>query len=156
MIALYLPKLEDLWFREKMLSDPDTMAYNAAWGGTIPFPPEAWEDWYGRWILRRGGNERFYRYLLEEESGAFVGETAYHWDSGKGVYLADVIVYSPDRGRGYGKQGLALLCQAAKENGCAELYDDIARGNPSVHMFLEMGFTVDSVTEDAVMVRKVL
>ena len=31
------------------------------------------------------------------------------------------------RGRGYGAQGLNLLCKAAAENGIEILYDDIAR-----------------------------
>ena len=29
------PKFEDLWFRQTMMADPETMAYNHAWGGTI-------------------------------------------------------------------------------------------------------------------------
>ena len=36
MLALYEPKYEDLWFRQIMLADEDTMAYHRAWGGTIP------------------------------------------------------------------------------------------------------------------------
>ena len=38
MITCYIPKIEDLWFKETMLADPDTMSYNRAWGGTISFP----------------------------------------------------------------------------------------------------------------------
>ena len=38
MITSYTPQIEDLWFKESMLSDPETMSYNHAWGGTIPFP----------------------------------------------------------------------------------------------------------------------
>ena len=37
-LTLYTPTLEDLWFRQRMLEDPETMAYNHAWGGTIPWP----------------------------------------------------------------------------------------------------------------------
>lgn len=37
MLTLYEPKYEDLWFRQMMLADEDTMSYNHAWGGTIPF-----------------------------------------------------------------------------------------------------------------------
>ncbi len=156
MLVSYKPKLKDLWFREKMLSDPDTMSYNVAWGGILPFPKSVWNDWYDRWILRCDGNERYYCYLLDEESNEFVGEIAYHLDSVKHIYLASIIIYSKYRSKGYGKRGLSLLCQAAKENGCVELYDDIASDNPSVQMFLNAGFTVDHSTEDVVMVKKVL
>lgn len=30
-LELYIPKLEDLWFYQKMMSDPETMSYNAGW-----------------------------------------------------------------------------------------------------------------------------
>lgn len=47
MIA-HRPTLQELHFRERLLSDEETMSYNAAWGGTIPFPAEKWESWYSR------------------------------------------------------------------------------------------------------------
>ena len=40
MIELYKPNLEELWFKEKMMNDEDTMSYNHAYGGTIPFPTQ--------------------------------------------------------------------------------------------------------------------
>ena len=30
-LELYVPKLEDLWFYQQMMSDPETMSYNANW-----------------------------------------------------------------------------------------------------------------------------
>ena len=39
-LALYEPKYEDLWFRQMMLADEDTMSYHRAWGGTIPWPED--------------------------------------------------------------------------------------------------------------------
>ena len=39
-IQLYRPAPEELWFRQRLLGDPETMAYNRAYGGTIPFPQE--------------------------------------------------------------------------------------------------------------------
>lgn len=44
-VTLYKPHLDDLWFRQAMMADPETMSYNNAWGGTIPFPREKWEVW---------------------------------------------------------------------------------------------------------------
>ena len=43
MITPWKPEIKDLWFRQALLADPETMAYNRAWGGTIPFPEEKWE-----------------------------------------------------------------------------------------------------------------
>mgnify|MGYP002679537977 FL=1 len=152
MIEACLPRFEELWFRQKMLSDEATMAYNRAWGGVIDFPEETWPVWYDRWIAHPEG--RYYRYLRESVSGDFVGEIAYHFDGEK--YLADVIVYAPYRCRGYGTAGLSLLCAAAKENGVDTLYDDIAADNPSVALFLRSGFTVEYRTDEIVMVKKTL
>lgn len=137
-LTLYVPSLDDLWFRRRMLEDPETMAYNHAWGGRIPWPRENWQPWYEHWVVHPEG-ERFYRYLQDEDTGDFVGEIAYHRNE-QGLCQANVIVFAPCRGRGYGREGLRLLCQAAKENGFCALYDDIAADNSAVGLFLSEGF----------------
>ena len=153
MLELYLPRPEELTFRQKMLADADTMSYNHAYGGTIDFPEAAWPDWYERWIVHP--DRRFYRYLRDAASGEFAGEAAYHFDGEK--YLADVIVYAPCRGRGYGTAGLALLCEAARNGGVDVLYDDIAADNSAaVRLFLRCGFSVEYRTDEIVMVKKPL
>ena len=45
-LILYKPKLEDLWFRQMMLEDDETMSFNAHWGGAIPFPKEDWKAYH--------------------------------------------------------------------------------------------------------------
>lgn len=152
MIEVYRPRPDELWFRQKLLSDEATMAYNRAFGGAIGFPAERWQSWYDRWVAKPDG--RYYRYLRDTGTGEFVGEIAYHSEGGK--TLADVIVYAPCRRRGYGSAGLALLCAAAKQNGVDVLYDDIAADNPSVALFLRGVFTVENRTDEIVLVKKVL
>ena len=153
-LVLYRPKLEELDFRRALLADPDTMAYNHAYGGTIPFPRERWASWHERWVERP--EKRFYRYLRETAGGRFVGETAYHWDEELGEFICDVIVAARYRGRGYGRQGLALLCEAARERGVARLCDNIAPDNPSVSLFLSMGFRERLRNEEYVLVERTL
>lgn len=155
MLVLYRPALEELWFRERMLSDPETMAYNAAWGGTIPFPREKWEKWYRDW-LEAPTDRRYYRYLRDGESGRFVGEIAYYYDAERKIYICDLIVPAQYRGCGYGTAGLRLLCEAAKENGISVLYDDIAADNPSYRLFLREGFVIDDRNDAVIMVKKIL
>ena len=46
MLKIHVPEYKELRFRQEMMADEDTMSYNRAWGGTIPFPEEDWEDWY--------------------------------------------------------------------------------------------------------------
>lgn len=65
MITAYKPNLEDLWFREKLMSDEETMSYNP--GGTLPFPRERWAKWYSKWV-DAPENERYYRYLYDTEA----------------------------------------------------------------------------------------
>lgn len=153
MLELVVPALEEMWFREKLLADEETMAYNRAWGGTIPFPKEVWQQWYQHWIVDHG-NLRYYRYLKNEN--AFVGEIAYHYDSEYGGYVASVIIFSEYRRRGYGAEGLRMLCSSAKDNSIEVLYDDIAIDNPAIHMFLKNGFKEYYRTEEKIILKKEL
>lgn len=154
MLVTYIPEYEDLWFREKMLADPETMAYNHAWGGTVSFPRDDWYDWYDWWIINHE-NRRYYRYL-KEENGEYIGEIAYHYDKELQGYIADVIIYAEYRGKGYGSRGLDMLCEAAKENGISVLYDDIAADNPAVSLFLKHGFTEEYRTDEKIILKKEL
>lgn len=153
-MVLYTPILDDLWFKAEMLTDPETMSYNHAYGGTIPFPSERWKAWYERWVAHPEA-KRFYRYLMTE-NGTFVGESAYRLDEKRGIYIADVIVHAKYRRKGYGRTGLNLLCQAAKENGIDVLYDDIAIDNPAAALFIQCGFTEEYRAEQIIMLKKQL
>lgn len=154
MCTLYVPRPEDMWFRQKMLADEATMSYNHAWGGVIDFPEERWKSWYACWVKNTEGR-RYYRYLKGQD-GAFLGEVAYHYEADCGAYMANVILYAPYRGRGYGSRALDLLCAAAKENGIRVLYDDIASDNPALRLFLRHGFTEVRRTEENIFLKKEL
>lgn len=151
--AFHRPSPQELRFRQALLADPATMAYNRDWGGTIPFPPERWAAWYARWV-EVGPAERFYRYILDPASGQFVGEAAWHREDDAGLYIADVIVTAPYRRRGYGGQALALLCGAARANGIDALYDRIVPDGPGLRLFLAHGFVEVARTDAAVTVKK--
>lgn len=154
MLSLYEPKYDDLWFRQMLLDDEETMSYNHAWGGTISFPKEKWQDWYNSWIIKHD-NERYYRYLKNED-GQFVGEIAYHFDEEIKGDIANVIIYSPYRRKGYGKQALELLCSVAKKNGIATIYDDIAIDNSAIQLFLDNGFIEVYRTKEKIILKKEL
>ena len=155
MLKVVKPELEDLWFRESMMADIETMSYNDAWGGTIPFPKEDWEEWYTLWV-RNSGQERYYRYLKDDANKVFVGEISYHFDKLRNIYICDVIIKAEFRKQGFGTQGIQLLCEAAKANGVEELYDDIAADNPSAHLFLKNGFSIEFQNDEILMVKTVL
>ena len=152
-VTAAVPRPEELWFRQMMLEDPDTMSYNHAWGGTIPFPLEQWDDWYACWVGEADAADRYYRYL-KDGTGRPVGEIAYHYDGDAGITLANVIVYAPCRGNGYGGEGLELLCRAAAANGIRTIRDDIAADNPAVSMFLARGFEEEYRTDAVIMLKR--
>ena len=151
MLEVVTPTFADMWFRESLMADEETMSYNHAWGGTIPFPKEKWQNWYDYWIINHE-NQRYYRYLKAENH--FVGELAYHYDPEYDGYFTSIIVFSAFRGQGYGAQGLELLCAAAKENGINALYDDIAIDNTAVRLFLKQGFYEVYRTDEKIVLKK--
>ena len=153
-LQTYLPKLEDLWFRQRMMEDEETMSYNHAWGGTISFPEDRWSDWYQYWIVEHDG-QRYYRYLKNEDD-IFVGEIAYHYNPNYDGYMANIIIYAKYRHQGYGREGLKMLCDIAKKNGITILYDDIALDNPAISMFLKEGFEEEYRTEEIILLKKQL
>lgn len=154
MLTIYKPQFEDLWFRRMMLADEETMSYNHAWGGTIPWPKAKWGDWYDRWVANPKDG-RLYRYV-KNSSGDFVGEIAYHYDADMQGFTANVIIFSKYRGRGYGGQALELLCAEARSNGITVLYDDIAIDNPAAALFLRHGFKEEARTAEKIILKKAL
>ena len=153
MLELITPTIDDLWFRENLLADEETMSYNHAWGGTIAFPKDKWQGWYDHWIVNHE-NKRYYRYLKNENG--FVGEAAYRYDPEYDGYVANIIIFSKFRRKGYGTRGLELLCFAAKENGINVLYDDIAIDNTAVKLFLKQGFYEVYRTDEKIVLKKEL
>ena len=152
-IELYTPKLEDLWFRQKMLEDDETMSYNARWGGVVSFPKEDWKEWFDYWLVDHE-NKRWYRYV--KDGDAFVGEIAYHFDKSYDGYVANVLIYAKYRNQGYGTEALDLLCKSVKENGIDVLYDDIAIDNPAISLFLKAGFKEQYRTDEIILLKKEL
>ncbi len=154
MLKVYKPELKELWFRQLMLSDEETMSYNHTWGGTIPFPEERWAEWYDRWVVRTEG-KRYYRYIMDD-TGEFLGEIAYHYDLQIDGFVANVLVYANYMGRGIGSAALELLCAYAKENGIRIMYDDIAADNPALSMFIKHGFKEAYRTDEIIVLKKEL
>lgn len=153
-IKLYKPELKDLWFRELILKDPDTMSYNHAYGGTIIFDKSKWNDWYNRWVLN-SNNTKYYRYIKDMNDN-FVGEVSYHKDETSGRCMLSIIIYSKYRKRGYGRESLNLIFNILKENGIDVVYDDLAKDNPALNLFIKCGFVEEMRDENVILLKKVL
>lgn len=125
-LQLYIPRAEDGWFYVNMLSDPETMTYNAPWfppDGCIPNPEEEWVNIQEHWIEKTP--ERFYAFLQRKCDGAFIGDVNYHHNPEQNRWDIGIVIYAPERGKGYGKQGLCLLLNRAfNVDGVARLHND--------------------------------
>ncbi len=113
-LELYIPRPEDGWFYVQMLSDPATMAYNAPWfppDGCIPEPEKEWLELQANWIGAEP--KRFYAFLRRKADGALVGDVNFHYNPERDWWDMGIVIYAPERGKGYGKQGLRLLLDRA-------------------------------------------
>ena len=125
-LELYIPRPEDGWFYVKMMSDPATMAYNAPWfppDGCIPEPESEWLGLMANWIGK--APERFYGFLKRKSDGAFVGDVNYHYNPEQDWCDMGIVIYAPERGKGYGTEGLRLLLDRAfRVDGVARLHNE--------------------------------
>ena len=148
-ISLYIPKIEDYWYEEKVQSDPLSMNYNAGYDvsyygyhydtGCIDFPKEKWEETYNKRI----SDNKYFAYIKDNDLNEFVGYVNYHYNKNDKRYECGILIDSQHRGKGYSKDALKLLCDEAKSNGIIELYDnfEIDRYN-TLSVFEQVGFEV--------------
>ncbi len=120
-LELHVPAFDELWYRQRMMSDPATMNYNAGYNlgfdgyhndtGCIDFPEERWQNWYNRFIGREP--EKFYAYLVRKDDGAFIGEVVLRQEGAPGRYEMGVVIEACHRGKGYSAEALRLLMDTA-------------------------------------------
>ena len=143
-ISLYVPKIEDLWFRKQLLSDEKTMFFNAGYEinsnfydnntGCFDFSEETWQEWYERKVLSQNS---FYAYILDEEK--FIGEVNFNLN-GEKASIGIIIKYE-FRGLGYSQPALLLLINEAKKRGARVLTDDIPTDRKiAIKVFEKLGF----------------
>ena len=130
MLSLYIPKLEDYWYEEKLQSDAKTMSYNSGYDvsyygyhydtGCIDFPKEKWKETFDKRI----NENKFFAYIKDNDSNQFVGYVNYHYNKNEDRYYCGVLIESKHRSKGYSKIALRLLCDEAKKNDIKSLYDN--------------------------------
>ena len=151
-LRLHIPCFEDGWFYVKMLSDPATMAYNAPWfppDGCIPDAEAEWADLQREWIGREP--ERFYAFLQRVSDGAFVGDVNYHRNSMHDKWDMGIVIYAPERGKGYGKQGLRLLLDRAfRADGVPCLHNDFETARDAAYRIHKAAGFRETETADGV------
>ncbi len=145
-IKLYVPRLKDYWYEEKILSDPESMSYNAGWNvnydgydyetGCIEFKKDRWKDDFDK----RKKKDKAFFYILNKDSNEFIGYITYYYSMGSNRYNVSLVIESIHRGHGYAKDALELLMKKAKKKGIKELYDSFEEGRAGSKVFYELGF----------------
>lgn len=143
---LYLkePTLEEYWYEQKVLSDPNTMNYNAGWDvsydgydyetGCINFPKSKWKLDFEK----RKNNDRFFAYIVRKTDNKFIGYVNFHLNKDK--WECGILIEKCYRGLGYSKEALKLLFDVAKEYGIKELYDNFESDRLGQKVFYDLGF----------------
>ena len=148
-ITLYIPKIEDYWYEQKVQSDPLSMSYNAGYDvsyygyhydtGCIDFPKERWKETFDKRI----NENRYFAYIKDNDINEYIGYVNFQYNKNDDRYECGIVIESKYRGKGYAKKTLELLCDVAKKSGINELYDsfEIDRDN-TLNVFKSVGFEV--------------
>lgn len=98
MLSLYIPKLEDYWYEEKLQSDSKTMSYNAGYDvsyygyhydtGCIDFSKEKWKETFDKRI----NENKFFAYIKDNDLNQFVGYANYHYNKNDDRYECGILI----------------------------------------------------------------
>ena len=94
--------------------------------------------------------------MYSEDEGEYIGNIALSFDDKYQAYMCEVLVKAQFRGKGYGKEGLLILCEEATKRGISKICDNIAVDNPATKLFLENGFVEMWRNDDFIMLEKEL
>lgn len=148
-IKLVVPPLEEYWYEQKLLSDPNTMSYNAGYEvsydgycyetGCIDFPKTKWVTYYEK----RNSPDRFFAYIKDVTLDKYVGYANYQYNKDKDRYECGIVIEGTERGNGYSKPALNLLCEEARKNGVLALYDNFEKDRKNtLNVFESVGFEI--------------
>ena len=147
-IQLYIPNVQELWFREKCMSDPATMDYNAGYDvsyegyhydtGCIDFPEHKWKEWAD---TKLNNPNFFYAYILDKQTGDFVGYLNFNKNPETGKATMGIVIKSEFHGKGYMRPAMELLLETAKEKGVKALTDTVPETRQrALNVFYDLGF----------------
>lgn len=120
-VYFHIPKIEELAYRQKIMSQSDTMNYNKGYDvsydgyhkdtGCIDFPEYKWEDWHSDRVNNKP--KYFYAYITKKDDNCFIGEVNLNWNDNKKWYEMGIVVEGKHRGNGYSLEGIKKLMEVA-------------------------------------------
>lgn len=132
-VYFHVPKFEELMYRQKIMSQPDTMNYNRGYDvsyegyhkdtGCIDFPKDKWKNWYSNRVDKKP--KYFYAYITREEDNSFIGEVNLNLSDKYKYYDMGIVIEAKYRGLGYSLEALKKLMEVAFEKyGALEVHND--------------------------------
>ncbi len=146
-VYLKRPTIEELALTEMLLADPETMAFNNKWGGTVPFPQSSWQAFYDRYLSGDPHHEYFHIYNLDH---VFVGEVSTRYDDTYESFVLNIKILHRYRGNHHGHNALhAFLDWMFNERDIERIVDDVASDNQGAIVLLkQIGFRIVESTDD--------
>ena len=111
-MKFYKPEIKDLWYRQSLVENEETMSFNDINGGIFPFSESKWDMWYKKWIL----DPKYYYRYIQNENDDYVGEVSYVLTDEEDTCLVCIIIEANQRNKGYGTKALEELLKVIKEN----------------------------------------
>ena len=118
-LRLYKPKLEELSYRQELLSQEDTMKHRKGLKvkseyynkdtGCIDFPKDKWESWHAEYVDEY--SNLYYAYIVKDDE--FIGEASFYKSSDGNSYDVSILIEAKHRRKGYGHDVLNLLLTIA-------------------------------------------
>ncbi|VYT75564.1 Uncharacterised protein [Clostridium paraputrificum] len=122
-VYFHIPKFEELTYRQKIMSQSDTMSYNKGYDvsydgyhkdtGCIDFPKYKWRIWYSNRVNKKP--KYFYAYIAREEDNSFIGEVNLNLSNKDRYYDMGIVIEAKYRGMGYSLEALRKLMKVAFE-----------------------------------------
>lgn len=150
LLYLHVPSYNELWYRQKLMQDSDTMSYNKNYTldfegydqntGCITFPEQKWADWYKYFIGQEP--QRFYAYIARKDDDSFIGEVNLHRNMNDSWYEMGILLEAKHRGNGYAKEAIWLLLRYAFEVMNVDVIHNSfeEKRSAAVHLHLSAGF----------------
>lgn len=151
-VYFHVPKFEELTYRQKIMSQPDTMNYNKGYNvsyegyhretGCIDFPEDKWQNWYSNRVNKHP--KYFYAYIKREEDNSFIGEVNLNLNSKYKCYDTGIVIEAKYRGQGYSLEALKKLMKVAFEAYDAlEVHNDFETTRKSaIAIHKDVGFNI--------------
>ena len=149
-VKLFSPHLEDLSYREKLVSDPATMDFNGGEDGVFPFDRDRWAVWYQKWGL----DPHYHYWYIVNEEGDSCGEVTCTEYQDLARVRINMIVQAERRRMGIGGKAYRKMEEELKQMGYSCLEVEASRDTWQYDWLRRLGFTSVTGREDTLLMEK--